>query len=116
MVAALIALAVAAPPRATIAASGPPRPLAVFSWCWGLHCGAPDAASSKTTLVGRDGAVRVDFSFAPTHVSVAVAGRPLPVTVHNREISWRAGYGGGLTIQATGGKGWVTYVGRIKLR
>jgi hypothetical protein len=116
VVAALIALVLAAPPRATIAATGAPQPLAVFSWCWGLHCGAPNAASRGTTVVARRGTVHVDFAFVPTHVTVGLAGRPVAVAVHNREISWRASYGGGLTIEATGARGWVTYVGRIRLR
>jgi hypothetical protein len=38
------------------------------------------------------------------------------VLLHNREISWRARSGGGLTISVSGRRGWVTYVGRIRLR
>jgi hypothetical protein len=112
----LIALALASPPRATLTAGRATLPLAVSSWCWGRHCGAPIAASTRTAVVARGGLVRVDFAFAPSAVHVAVAGRPVRVVLHNREISWRARLAGGVTINATGSRGWVTYVARLRLR
>lgn len=116
MIGILIALALAAPPRATLTAGTATVPLAVSSWCWGRHCGAPIAASTGTVAVARGGLVRVDFAFVPSTVRVAVSGRPVRVVLHNREISWRARAAGGLTISVTGARGWVTYVGRIRLR
>ena len=37
-------------------------------------------------------------------------------TTSGREITWRAAHAGGMTINVTGAKGWVIYVGRLKLR
>jgi hypothetical protein len=110
------ALAVSGPPHASLLAGTATAPLAVSSWCWGTRCGAPIAASTKTAVVARQSLVHVDLAFAPTHVHVAVAGRTVPVSIHGRELSWRATRGGGLTINVTGTHGWVTYVGRIRLR
>jgi hypothetical protein len=110
----------------TLIASGPPRawlttaaahvPLAISSWCWGTKCGAPIAASTAVAAAPRGTLVRVDFAFAPTHAYVAIAGRAVAAAKHGTELSWRAERGGGVTIRVTGGRGWVTYVGRIKLR
>jgi hypothetical protein len=116
VVAILIALALASPPRATLETGRAAFPLAVSSWCWGSHCGAPIAASTKTAVVTRGGLVRVDFAFVPSAVHVAVAGRPVRVALRSREISWYARLGGGVTINATGARGWVTYVARLRLR
>jgi len=112
----LIALAIASPPRATMSIGARPLPLAVSSWCWGTHCGAPIAASTRTAVIRRGGLVRVDFAFTPNSVRVAVSGRRVKIAVRNREVSWRARSAGGVTINATGASGWVTYVGRIRLR
>ena len=115
MVAILIALALAAPPRATIATGAKAHPLAVSSWCWRVHCGAPIAASRRTVVARRGTTVRVDFAFAPTQVKVAIAGRPVPVTVSGHEASWTARTAGGLSIDAIGSGGWVIYVARLRL-
>ena len=100
------------PPRATIDGV----PLAVSSWCWGTKCGAPIAASAKTAVAPRDSTVIVDFAFDPSQVRVAVAGRPVLVVVHGHEATWHAGAAGGLTVSVTGARGWVTYVGRLRVR
>jgi hypothetical protein len=115
VVAILIALALAAPPRATIATSAKPRALAVSSWCWRTHCGAPIAASRRTVVARRGTTVRVDFAFAPTQVKAAVAGRPVAVTLSGHEASWTARAAGGLSIDAIGSGGWVIYVARLRL-
>lgn len=60
--------------------------------------------------------MRVDFSFVPSSVRVAIGGRRIAVAAHNREISWRARQSGGVTINATGARGWVIYVTRLKVR
>ena len=111
-----LALAVASPPRATLTAGSTHVPLTVVSWCWGSHCGAPFTASAHTAVLSRGELTRVDFAFNPTSVHVAVGGAPTTVETHGREVSWRATHGGGVTIQVTGGRGWVTYVTRIRLR
>jgi len=116
VIAILLALALASPPRATLSTGAAKVPLAVSSWCWGQHCGAPISASARTAVVMRGSLVRVDFAFEPASVHVAVAGRRVVVAVHGREASWRARFGGGLTIGTTGARGWVTYVGRLRLR
>jgi dienelactone hydrolase len=115
VVTALLAVALAAPPRATLSTPVATAPLAVSGWCWGGHCGAPIAASTRTVAVARGGLVRVVFAFTPTRVAVAVAGRPPAVARSGREISWHARGGGGLTVDATGTRGFVTYVGRLKV-
>jgi hypothetical protein len=116
VVAILLALALASPPRATISTGAAAFPLAVSSWCWGAHCGAPIAASTKTAVVSRGALVRIDLSFVPTHVALAIAGKPVAVTTSGHEVSWHAEAGGGMSVNATGAKGWVIYVSRLRLR
>lgn len=113
---AAILLAASGPPRAWVTTDSAHIPLAISSWCWGTRCGAPIAASTKVAAAPRGSVVRVDFAFAPTTARVAIAGRAVPVERHGKQLTWRAARGGGLTIRVTGGRGWVTYVGRIKLR
>jgi hypothetical protein len=109
-------LGVARPPAAYVSVGASQVPLAVSSWCWGAHCGAPIAASTKTATVSRGATVRVELKFAPTRARVAVGGVPEHVTTSGREITWRATHAGGMTINATGAQGWVIYVGRLRLR
>lgn len=111
-----LALAVAGPPRAWLSTDASHVPLAISSWCWGTHCGAPIGASTKAAAAPPGTLVRVELAFVPTTARVAIAGRPVSVVTHGKELSWRAARGGGLTIRVTGGRGWVTYVGRIRLR
>jgi hypothetical protein len=116
MVALLVALALTSPPRAWLDAGSAHAPLAVSSWCWASTCGAPIAASTKTVTVQRGMLVRIELAFAPKRARVAVAGVPLVALYGAHEVSWRATKGGGVTINVTGAKGWVTYVTRIRLR
>jgi hypothetical protein len=116
MVALLIALALAGPPKATLSAGATQVPLAISSWCWGTKCGAPIAKSTKTAIVTRGATVTVVLAFVPKQAHVAVGGKQLALTRSGRTISWTATRGGGLTVNVTGGRGWVTYVGRIRLR
>jgi hypothetical protein len=113
---AALALAVAGPPPATLEAGSAHTRLAVSSWCWSRHCGAPISAATKTTAVARGSLVHVLLSFTPKHALVSVAGRPMTVVVSGRELSWRATRGGGLTISVSASPGFVVYVGRIRLR
>lgn len=90
--------------------------LAVSSWCWQRRCGAPIARSGRPAVLPRGSTVRVHFTFAPTAVRVAVAGRPVAVTRRGADITWTASGGGGMTINVTGTKGFVAYVGRLVVR
>jgi hypothetical protein len=112
----LAALALAGPPKATLAVGAAHVPLAISSWCWRGRCGAPIAKSTRTAAMARGTLVTVELAFVPKRVSLAVAGAPVTPVVRGREVSWHARTGGGLTMTATGGRGWVTYVGRIRLR
>lgn len=102
----------AGPPRATIDGV----PLAVSSWCWGTQCGAPLGASTRAVTAGRGATVRVRLAFEPTQVRVAVAGRRVAVSTHGTEVDWNARLGGGLTIAVSSSRGWVNYVGRLRVR
>jgi hypothetical protein len=112
----LAALALAAPPKATLDTGAARVALAISSWCWGTRCGAPIARSTKTATVAPDALVTVELRFVPRRVQLAVAGKRLSAVIRGREVSWRVQRGGGLTLTATAGRGWVTYVGRIRLR
>ena len=57
----------------------------------------------------------VGLGFAPRHVRVAIAGKQVTAVAHGRVISWAASRGGGVTVHATGPRGWVTYVARLKV-
>ena len=109
-------LGVARPPAAYVSVGANRVPLAVSSWCWGAHCGAPIAASNRTATVARGSTVRIELKFAPTGARIAVSGVPEHVTTSGREISWRATHAGGMTINVTAPQGWVIYVGRLRLR
>jgi hypothetical protein len=117
-VVALVALllGVARPPAAYVSVGATRVPLAVSSWCWGAHCGAPIAASTRTATVSRGSTVHIELKFAPTRVRVAVAGVLEHATTSGREITWHARHAGGMTISVTSAQGWVIYVGRLKLR
>jgi hypothetical protein len=107
-------LAAARPP----AAYGEPGhlKLAISSWCWGTACGAPIAASGKPLVVARGSTVTIGFAVAPRRVRVAVSGAPIKFSRRGSAISWTARRMGGMTINATFPKGFVTYVGRIVVR
>jgi hypothetical protein len=110
-----LVLAASGPPRAWLTTASAHVPLAISSWCWGTRCGAPIGASTTVASAPRGTPVRVDFGFVVTSARVAVAGRAVPVERHGKALAWRADRGGGVTIRVTGGRGWVTYVGRLKL-
>jgi len=90
--------------------------LAVSSWCWGTHCGAPIAASGKPVVVKRGGTVRIRFSLVPTSVRVAVSGKTLVVVRSGSVVSWRARRMGGMTVNVTFRAGFVAYVGRLVVK
>jgi hypothetical protein len=111
---ALLTLGLARPPAAYVE-PGHVR-LAVSSWCWGDHCGAPIAASGKSALLRRGSRVTVSFAFTPATVRVGVAGTSVTVRRVGRQISWTATRAGGMTINVTGAGGFVAYVGRLLVR
>jgi hypothetical protein len=90
--------------------------LAVASWCWSRHCGAPLARSGRAATLRRGTTVRVQFAFTPTAARVAIGGASVIVLRHGTEISWLAKRSGGMTINVTGTKGFVAYVGRLVVR
>jgi hypothetical protein len=117
-VVALIALllGVAHPPAAYLDTGSARVQLAISSWCWGSHCGAPISASRGVAVVTRGATLRADLGFAPTRARVAMAGTPVAVATRGGVLSWRVTHGGGVTLNVTGPKGWVTYVGRVRIR
>jgi hypothetical protein len=111
---ALVVLGLASPPKAYVEPGN--APLAVSSWCWGAHCGAPISASTRTTTVRRGTTLRVELAFTPVSARVAVGGQPVHLVKRGRELSWQAGKAGGLTISVSAAKGFVVYVGRVVVR
>jgi hypothetical protein len=108
---AAVALALAGPPPATVDG----QRLAVSSWCWGTHCGAPIAASARTVRVARGSTIRVELTYEPTRVQLEVGGTPVRAAAAGHEVSWRATRAGGITLKVTSARGWVTYVARLAL-
>jgi hypothetical protein len=113
---AALLLALVQPPPAYVSVGSSHVPLAISSWCWASRCGAPIAASTRTAVVSRGSLVRVELTFEPKQVHVAVAGTRTVALTHGKEITWRATRSGGLTLNVTGARGWVTYVGRLTVR
>src|SRR3954465_8813423 len=108
---ALLTLGLARPPAAYVE-PGHVR-LAVSSWCWGDHCGAPIAGAGKWGVPRRGSRVTVSFVFTPATVRVGIAGAGVTVLRHGKQISWTASRAGGMTINVTGAGGFVAYVGRL---
>ena len=115
MVALLAAVVLAGPPKAFLHAGSSQVRLAVSSWCWRSRCGAPFAASKKVAVARRGSVVAVELTFTPKSARVEIAGRPVTVAVHGHEVTWPAARGGGVTVTVTSSRGWVTYVGRLRL-
>ncbi len=109
-------LGVARPPGAYVSTATGHVPLAISSWCWGQRCGAPIGSSKKAAVVRRGTTVKAELGFSPTKISLAVVGHPVVTTTHGHEVTWRATRAGGISLRATGPRGWVIYVGRVALR
>jgi hypothetical protein len=113
---ALVVLTLARPPAA-VADTGAARvPLTISSWCWEARCGAPIARARRVITIRRGAVLVVRLRFAPTAVALAVGGVRVAPAVHGATVSWRVKRAGGLSLTATGERGFVTYVGRIALR
>jgi hypothetical protein len=113
---AAVALALTRPPAAYVDTGSTHVPLTISSWCWAARCGAPIAASRRVARVHRGATVRIHLGYAPTEVSFAVGGVRIKPTVRGTDLTWRATRGGGLSLTATGVRGFVTYVGRLALQ
>jgi hypothetical protein len=106
----------AAPPSAALLTAAGQVPLAVSSWCWSGRCGAPIAAAKGVAVARLGETVRVELQFVPRTAKVAVGGVSMPVARSGSELSWTVRRGGGIAIRVTSARGWVSYVGRLKLR
>ena len=117
MVGALVVLALTAvnPPPAYLDTGSARVPLAIVSWCWEKHCGAPFTASAKAAVIRRNATARIELAFTPKTVHLTVGGRSTKVTTSGHEVSWAATRGGGVSFRATAPTGWVNYVTRIRL-
>ena len=109
-------LVAAAPPAAYVDTGTAHVPLAITSWCWDAHCGAPLGHTGRRVLVSRGSAVRVELKFEPLEATVNVAGGAAKPTTHGREVSWTATRAGGLTVYVKYRRGWVIYSARLALR
>ena len=113
LVVAALALALARPPAAYVDTGAAHVPLAISSWCWAAKCGAPIASTRKVVRVQRGATVRVHLGYAPTQAALTVGGVRVKPTIQGTELTWRATRAGGLSLTATGVRGFVTYVGRL---
>jgi hypothetical protein len=105
----------AAPPPATLVTTAGRAPLAISSWCWRGKCGAPISASKGQAMAKLGETIRVELGFVPTAAKVDVGGIRMRVTRSGRELSWIVRRGGGVAIRVTSRRGWVSYVGRLRL-
>jgi hypothetical protein len=104
------------PPAAYVASGGARVPLAISSWCWDAHCGAPLGTTRRRVTFARGAPVRLELALAPVSATVSVAGSAARATVHGREISWRATRSGGITALVRYKRGWVIYTARLTVR
>ena len=109
-------LALARPPAAYVDTGATHVPLTISSWCWAARCGAPIARARRVIRVRRGTDVVIHLRFVPTSVALSVGGAPTPWTLAGYDVTWRARRAGGLSLTATGVRGFVTYVGRVAFR
>ena len=112
---ALVALliGVAHPPAAFVETGTVRVPLAITSWCWDTHCGAPLTRSARQVRATRGEAVRVELKLDPVEATVTVAGASTKVALRGRELSWVATRGGGVSAFVRYRRGWVVYTARL---
>ena len=108
---ALSALVLAGPPPATVNGTR----LAISSWCWASHCGAPISASARTIRATRGSTVRVQLSFEPAQAHFAIAGIRQAASIRGHEVDVKATRSGGFTLNVGSARGWVIYVGRLRV-
>jgi hypothetical protein len=112
----LVALTLARPPGAYAVTGAKHVPLTLSSWCWGARCSAPIARSQRVIATRRGATVRVHLRFVPTGVTLSVGGAPAGWRLNGTDVTWHATRAGGLSLTATGVRGFVTYVGRVVFR
>ncbi|HEV2593553.1 MAG TPA: hypothetical protein VGU02_16840 [Gaiellaceae bacterium] len=113
---ALVALALARPPVAYVDTGTKHVPLTISSWCWAAHCSAPIARARRVIQVHPGATLRIHLQFTPTAVSLNVGGAPAKWKLSGHDITWLPKHAGGLSLTATGVRGFVTYVGRVAFR
>ena len=111
-----VALGVVRPPDAHLALGSKRVPLAISSWCWYGHCGAPNAASTTVAVLPRGYTVNCILTFQPKQVALTVGGRVVPAINDGAVVIWRATSAGGFVLRVDSSAGWIVYVGRIKLK
>ena len=111
----MVALA-SAPPSAVLSTSIGPVPLAISAWCLGGRCGAPIGAAHRTAFAKLGETVHVLLKFVPATAKVEVGGVRMRTAISGRELSWVVSRGGGVAIRVTSTRGFVAYVGRLRLR
>ena len=109
------ALGFSSPPAAHLALGNASAPLAISSWCWYGHCGAPLAASTRVAVVPRGYTVHCFLAFAPKQATLTIAGRPVKVAINGNDLTWNALAAGGITLRVQSSAGWIVYVGRLAL-
>jgi hypothetical protein len=113
LAAAALAVSLARPPAAYLVTGRGRVPLAISSWCWAARCGAPIAASRRVAVAPRGTTVRIQLAFAPTQVRLEIGGVAVKPSLRGVDLTWRVNRGGGISLTATGVRGFVTYVGRL---
>jgi hypothetical protein len=113
---AAVALGVVRPPPAHLALGKVSAPMAISSWCWHGHCGAPIAAAPRVAIVPRGYTVNCILSFEPASAMLTIGGHPVPTQVDGPVVTWRAERAGGITLRVDSSSGWVVYVSRITLK
>ena len=107
-----LALAVVNPPAAHLGLGQTRAPLAISSWCWYGHCGAPLAASTRVAVVPRGYTVHCFLAFRPKQATLTIAGK---VAINGNDLTWNALAAGGITLRVQSSAGWIVYVGRLAL-
>jgi hypothetical protein len=105
-----------APPSAVLSTSVAQVPLAISAWCLGTRCGAPIAATHRVAFAKLGETVHVLLKFVPRTAKVEVGGIRMKTAISGRELSWVVRRGGGVAVRVTSTRGFVAYVGRLRLR
>jgi hypothetical protein len=112
----LVALTLARPPGAYAVTGTKHVPLTISSWCWGARCSAPIPRAQRVIATQRGATVHVHLGFVPTGLTLSVDGARVGWRLSGTDLTWHAMRAGGLSLTATGVRGFVTYVGRVVFR
>jgi hypothetical protein len=116
LLAGVVQIGLARPPAAYVDTGAARVPLAITSWCWDTHCGAPLGTAPRRVTVARRSRVRVELKLDAVRANVTIGGVPAKVSSRGREVSWDATRAGGLTAFVRYRRGWVVYSARLALR